>query len=79
MPLQGLANALKWVKEMKEAEEELNEKLNFLSGLVAAFRHQMHPDILIKPGNDGPSLPAHRALLVTLFFLLIDFFLSFYH
>lgn len=59
----GLANALKWVKEMKEAEEELNEKLNFLSGFVAAFRHQMHPDILIKPGNDGPSLPAHRALL----------------
>lgn len=59
----GFTNALKWVKEIKEAEEELNEKLNFLSGFVAAFRHQIHPDILVKPGNDGPSLPAHRALL----------------
>ncbi|CAI9091823.1 OLC1v1021916C1 [Oldenlandia corymbosa var. corymbosa] len=62
-PAKGFTNALKWVKEMKEMEEELNEKLNFLSGFVAAFRHQIHPDILVKPGNNGPPLPAHRALL----------------
>ncbi|KAL3524036.1 hypothetical protein ACH5RR_016870 [Cinchona calisaya] len=61
----GFTNALKWVKEMKEMEEELNEKLNFLSGFVAAFRHQIHPDILVKPGNNGPSIPAHRALLAS--------------
>ncbi|CAK9160601.1 unnamed protein product [Ilex paraguariensis] len=59
----GFANALKWVKEMKEMEEELNEKLSFLGGFVAAFRDQIHPDIQIKPGNNGPSIPAHRALL----------------
>ncbi|MCD7469001.1 hypothetical protein HAX54_007612 [Datura stramonium] len=63
--IKGFANALKWVKEMKEMEEELNEKLNYLSGFVIALRDQIHTDILIKPGNDiyAPSIPAHRALL----------------
>uniref|UniRef100_A0A5B6YHD9 BTB domain-containing protein n=1 Tax=Davidia involucrata TaxID=16924 RepID=A0A5B6YHD9_DAVIN len=59
----GFANALKWVKEMKEMEEELNEKLTFLGGFVAALRDQIHTDIQVKPGNSGPSIPAHRALL----------------
>ncbi|XP_009794698.1 BTB/POZ domain-containing protein At3g56230 [Nicotiana sylvestris] len=61
--IKGFVNALKWVKEMKEMEEELNEKLNYLSRFVVAFRDHIHTDILIKPGNDGPSIPAHRALL----------------
>ncbi|KAJ0103147.1 hypothetical protein Patl1_06756 [Pistacia atlantica] len=51
------------VNSMKEVEVELNKKLNFLSGFVTAFREQIHTDIQIKPGNNGPSLPAHRALL----------------
>ncbi|KAL2526733.1 BTB/POZ domain-containing protein [Abeliophyllum distichum] len=59
----GFANALKWVKEMKEMEEELNEKISFLSGFVSAFRDQIHTDIQVKAGNNGPSIPAHRALL----------------
>ncbi|XP_047307174.1 BTB/POZ domain-containing protein At3g56230 [Impatiens glandulifera] len=59
----GLANALKWVKEMKEMEEEYNERLSFLSNFVTAFRHEIHPDIQIKPGNNAPSISAHRALL----------------
>ncbi|CAA2945333.1 Hypothetical predicted protein [Olea europaea subsp. europaea] len=59
----GFANALKWVKEMKELEEELIEKISFLSGFAASFRDQIHSDIQVKPGNDGPSIPAHRALL----------------
>lgn len=61
----GFANVLKWVKEMKEMEEEVNYKLRFLGGLEAAFRYQLHTDILVKPGNGGPSIPAHRALLAT--------------
>ncbi|XP_059275039.1 BTB/POZ domain-containing protein At3g56230 [Lycium ferocissimum] len=61
--IKGFANALKWVKEMKEMEEELNEKLNYLSSFVVAFKDHIHTDILIKPGNDAPSIPAHRALL----------------
>lgn len=62
---QGFANALKCLKEMRDLEEELNEKLSFLSGFVAAFREQIHADILVKPGNNGPPIPAHRALLVS--------------
>lgn len=58
---------MKWVKEMKEMEEELKEKLNYLSGFVVALRDHIHTDILIKPGNDAPSIPAHRALLVIIF------------
>ncbi|CAK9135863.1 unnamed protein product [Ilex paraguariensis] len=61
--LQGMANALKWMKEIKEMEDELNEKLNFLGGFISAFRDQIHTDIQVKPGNGGPSIPAHRALL----------------
>lgn len=59
----GFANALKWVKEMKELEDELNEKLTFLGGFASSFRDQIHTDIQIKPGNNGPHIPAHRALL----------------
>jgi len=51
---------------MKEIEEELNDKLGFLGGLEAAFRNQIHTDILVRPGNNGPPIPAHRALLVRL-------------
>ncbi|XP_010256960.1 PREDICTED: BTB/POZ domain-containing protein At3g56230 [Nelumbo nucifera] len=60
----GIANALKWMKEMKEIEEGLNEKLAFLSELVVAFRDGVHTDIQVKPGN-GPAIPAHRALLAS--------------
>ena len=35
---QGLANALKFMEQLKEMEDECNEKLNFLSGCVAAFK-----------------------------------------
>ncbi|KAL7229257.1 hypothetical protein ACSBR2_007875 [Camellia fascicularis] len=59
----GFANALKWVKEMKDMEDELNDKLSFLGGFVASFRDQIHSDIQVKPGNNGPPIPAHRALL----------------
>ncbi|KAK9283810.1 hypothetical protein L1049_012064 [Liquidambar formosana] len=59
----GFTNALKWVKEMKDVEEELNEKISFLGGFVAAYRDQIHTDIQIQPGINGPSIPTHRALL----------------
>ncbi|CAI9772182.1 unnamed protein product [Fraxinus pennsylvanica] len=59
----GFANALKWMKEMKELEEELIEKISFLSEFAAAFRDEIHTDIQVKPGDDGPSIPAHKALL----------------
>ncbi|XP_022744126.1 BTB/POZ domain-containing protein At3g56230-like [Durio zibethinus] len=60
---QPLANLTKWITSMKDMEDDLNEKISFLSGLVVAFRDQIHTDIQLKPGNNGPSIPAHRALL----------------
>ncbi|KAI8564339.1 hypothetical protein RHMOL_Rhmol03G0173100 [Rhododendron molle] len=61
----GFANALKWVKEMKDMEEEMNDKLTFLGSFVTSFRDQTHTDIQVKPGNNGPPIPAHRALLAS--------------
>ncbi|WOG94151.1 hypothetical protein DCAR_0313444 [Daucus carota subsp. sativus] len=61
----GIGNALKWVKEMTEVEEELNEKVRFLGGFVSAFKDHIHTDINVKPGDFGPSIPAHRALLAS--------------
>lgn len=64
--LQGLANVVKWVKEMKDIEEEVSDKMSFLAEFEVAFKDEIHTDILVKPGNNGPPIPAHRALLVRL-------------
>ncbi|GLT38476.1 hypothetical protein SLA2020_127240 [Shorea laevis] len=58
-----LANVTKWMSNMKETEDDLKKQINFLSGLIVAFREQIHTDIQLKPGNNGPCIPAHRALL----------------
>ena len=50
---------------MKETEDELIEKVNFLSGFVALFKQQILTDIQLIPGNEGPPIAAHRALLVS--------------
>ena len=71
--VQGFGNVLKWVKEMKDIEEELNDKLKFLGEFEAAFRDEIHTDILVKPGNNGPPIPAHRALLVCHLLICINF------
>ncbi|XP_020101258.1 BTB/POZ domain-containing protein At1g01640 [Ananas comosus] len=60
----GISDAFKCMKEMREREEEMREKLGFLDGLVLALREGIHTDILIKPGR-GPPIPAHRAILAT--------------
>ncbi|XP_021732661.1 BTB/POZ domain-containing protein At3g56230-like [Chenopodium quinoa] len=48
---------------MKDMEEELNDKMSFLGEFETAFKEEIHTDILVKPGNNGPPIPAHRALL----------------
>ncbi|XP_022134138.1 BTB/POZ domain-containing protein At3g56230 isoform X1 [Momordica charantia] len=61
-----LANASKWVTELKEREEELEQKIDFLGEFVAAFRHRIHTDIQLKAGSAAsPPVSAHRALLAT--------------
>lgn len=59
----GLANALKWVKEMKDREDGLNQRLSFLVEFATTFKDNIHTDIQVKPGNNEPSVRAHRALL----------------
>lgn len=49
---------------MKETEEEQKKRIVFLSSFVSGFKEELHTDILLKPGDDGPPVPAHRALLV---------------
>ncbi|KAF3433307.1 hypothetical protein FNV43_RR24409 [Rhamnella rubrinervis] len=58
-----LSTAARRVCDLKDAEDELNEKIKFLSEFVAAFKDQIHTDILLKPGNNGPPVPAHKALM----------------
>ncbi|XP_065871651.1 BTB/POZ domain-containing protein At3g56230 [Euphorbia lathyris] len=60
---QPLENVPKWINNMKETEEELNEKIKFLSGFISLFREQILTDIQLKPGNGGPSISTHKAIL----------------
>ncbi|XP_050210397.1 BTB/POZ domain-containing protein At3g56230 [Mercurialis annua] len=62
---QPLASVPNWMNSMKEREDELNEKINFLSGFIALFRQEMFTDIQLIPGNGGPSISAHTALLAS--------------
>ncbi|KAH0713767.1 hypothetical protein KY290_008911 [Solanum tuberosum] len=54
--LSGFTLALRRATEMKE-------KVNYLSSCLNAFKGQVHKDILVKPGNNGPSIAAHKSLL----------------
>nr|XP_015877534.2 BTB/POZ domain-containing protein At3g56230 isoform X1 [Ziziphus jujuba var. spinosa] len=62
-PCKTLMNVASRVSDMKDREDELNEKIIFLSEFVTAFKDQIHTDILLKPGNNGPPIPAHKALM----------------
>ena len=63
--LQTLMNASKWIIDLKNREEELEEKIVYLGEFSAAFRHRIHTDIELKSGfAASPSVSAHRALLV---------------
>ncbi|XP_010522974.1 PREDICTED: BTB/POZ domain-containing protein At1g01640 [Tarenaya hassleriana] len=42
---------------------ETAAKAAFLGDLVVAFKEHIHTDVLVKPGDDGPALPAHKAVL----------------
>ncbi|KAL1542233.1 BTB/POZ domain-containing protein-like protein [Salvia divinorum] len=61
----GFVSVIKWMEERKRKEESLNEKITYLSGFASALRDQFHTDILLVPGDNEPSIPAHRALLAT--------------
>ncbi|XP_022993732.1 BTB/POZ domain-containing protein At3g56230 [Cucurbita maxima] len=61
-----LMNASEWIMDLKNREEELEEKIVYLGEFSAAFRHRIHTDIELKSGfAASPSVSAHRALLAT--------------
>ncbi|MCD9646762.1 hypothetical protein HAX54_036919 [Datura stramonium] len=41
----------------------MKEKHNYLSSCLDAFKNQIPKDILVKPGNNGTSIAAHKSLL----------------
>ncbi|QCD98700.1 speckle-type POZ protein [Vigna unguiculata] len=49
-------------KHIEEFNEQ-KEDLVFLRGFVAAFKTQIHTDILVTPGRHGPPIPAHKSIL----------------
>ncbi|XP_062087172.1 BTB/POZ domain-containing protein At3g56230 [Humulus lupulus] len=59
----SLMDVWRVVNDIKSGCDNREERLKFLSEFVAAFRDKIHPDILLKPSNDGPPIPAHKALL----------------
>ncbi|XVF82104.1 hypothetical protein PTKIN_Ptkin16aG0017700 [Pterospermum kingtungense] len=42
-----------------------DKRISFLSGLFGAFKEDILTDTQLKPGDDGPCIPAHRVLLAT--------------
>ncbi|XP_068644509.1 BTB/POZ domain-containing protein At3g56230-like [Aristolochia californica] len=60
----GILQAWNYMNEMKNHQEEMKERMDFLEGFSVAFREKMHADIELKAGN-GVPIPAHRALLAT--------------
>lgn len=66
-PLQTLEfdDCIRWCSEQIEHFNQQKEELAFHRGFVAAFKEQIHTDILIIPANHGPPIPAHKCVLVS--------------
>ncbi|ESQ52222.1 hypothetical protein EUTSA_v10017613mg, partial [Eutrema salsugineum] len=39
------------------------DRVDFLGDYVVAFKNGIHTDVIVKPGGDGPGIPAHKAVL----------------
>ncbi|CAK8566415.1 unnamed protein product [Lathyrus sativus] len=58
-----LDDCIRLCSEQIEKFNQQKQDLGFLRGFLAAFKEQIHTDILISPGNHGPSIPAHKSVL----------------
>jgi len=63
--LQTLDDCIRWCSEQIDQFNQQKQDLAYLRGFVAAFKEQIHTDILISPGNHGPPIPAHKSVLVS--------------
>ncbi|CAH2069139.1 unnamed protein product [Thlaspi arvense] len=39
------------------------ERVDFLSDHVTAFKEAIYTDFILKPGDNGPGIPTHKAVL----------------
>ncbi|KAK7387490.1 hypothetical protein VNO78_28339 [Psophocarpus tetragonolobus] len=60
---QTLDDCIRWCSEQIEQFNQQKEDLVFLRGFIAAFKAQIHTDILVSPGSHGPPIPAHKSVL----------------
>ncbi|XP_017406205.1 BTB/POZ domain-containing protein At3g56230-like [Vigna angularis] len=58
-----LDDCIRWCSEHLEQFNQQKKDLVFLRGFVAAFKEQIHTDILVIPGKHGPPIPAHKSVL----------------
>lgn len=58
-----LDDCIRWCSEQIDQFNQQKQDLAYLRGFVAAFKEQIHTDILISPGNHGPPIPAHKSVL----------------
>lgn len=60
----GLGDAWEQLKEMRDREAACKERAAYLErGFALAWKEGIHTDIVVRPGNNGPPIPAHRAVL----------------
>lgn len=50
---------------MTDTRKRKFDRVDFLGDYVMAFKNGIHTDIIVKPGGDGPGIPAHKSILVT--------------
>ncbi|KAG2331069.1 hypothetical protein Bca52824_002249 [Brassica carinata] len=48
---------------MAESTKKKFERVDFLSDHVMAFKEAIHADFILKPGDNGPGIPTHKAVL----------------
>ncbi|CAF2034378.1 hypothetical protein HID58_031479 [Brassica napus] len=47
----------------EESTKRKFERVDFLSDHVMALKEAMHADFILKPGDNGPGIPTHKAVL----------------
>ncbi|KAK7305946.1 hypothetical protein VNO77_43859 [Canavalia gladiata] len=56
-------DCIRWCSEQIDEFNQQKEDLAFLRGFIAAFKTQIHTDILVTPGRHGSPIPAHKSVL----------------
>lgn len=51
-------------ENMGDSRKRKIDRVDFLSDHVMALKEAIHPDIIVKPGDNGQGIYAHKAVLV---------------